>query len=220
MKVLNVQKQSESQSHSVQSNDKYLYKERENFVKGFIGTNKTGKTAVTREIAIGWSEDKDDGYTILGFDPRRQLQDICDSFIYITDSDEEIVSKINDTRNALLILDDYRILHDEDKVRPWLLYLLQQKDGYNIDIIYSCHNPELVINKLTYFTTHYYIFYTNVQEGGWKRKIPNYTLCMSGSSYVNKYVRKYGRGEYPNFPYMYIDTENEKLCAINMNKPL
>jgi len=189
MKILNVPKRLKSQDHSAQSNDKYLQKERENFMKGLIGTNKTGKTAVTKQIAIGWGEDKDESYTIIGFDPRRQLQDICDSFIYITDSDEEIISKIDSTRNALIILDDYRILHEEDKVRPWLLYLLQQKDGYNIDIVYSCHNPELVINKLTYFTTHYYIFYTQVQEGGWRKKIPNYTTCIAVSNYVNKYVK-------------------------------
>ena len=75
---------------------------------------------------------------------------------------------------------------------------MQQKDGYNIDIIYSCHNPMLVINALTYFTTHYYVFYTNMQEGSWKKKIPNYSLCLAGSSYVNKYVRKHGRSVVSN----------------------
>lgn len=130
------------------------------------------------------------------------------------------MEKIDATRNALLILDDHRILHEEDKARPWIKYLLQQKDGYNIDIIYSCHNPIFVLNAVAAFTTHYYVFYTNMLDGSWKRKIPNYSLCLAGSNYVNKYVRKYGRGTYPNFPFMYIDTENEKLTGINMEKSL
>ena len=119
-------------------------------------------------------------------------------------------------RNALLILDDYRTLHEQDKAEAWLLYLLQARSEQNIDIMYSIHNPALVINMLTYFTTHYYIFYTQVQEGGWKKKIPNYTTCMAVSNYVNKYVKIYGRGKYPDFPYMIIDNENEEVIAQNM----
>lgn len=165
-------------------------------------------------------EGKDEDYSIIGFDPRRQIQEILDRQIYITDTDDEIVAKIDDTRNALLILDDHRILHEPDVAKPWIKYLMQQKDGYNIDIIYSCHNPMFVLSAIGAFTTHYYVFYTNSLDGSWKKKIPNYSLCSAGSNYVNKYVRKHGRGKYPNFPFVYIDTENEKITGINMEKEI
>lgn len=221
MKVISLPNHLENhQKETTQNQNKYLEKERENFVKGFIGVNKTGKTTIEKQVALDWINGKDDDYSIIGFDPRGQIQDILDRQIYITDSDADIIAKIDDTRNALMILDDYKILHDEDKARSWVKYLMQQKDGYNIDIIYSCHNPMLVINVFTYFTTHYYIFYTNTLDGSWRSKIPNYSLCLAGSNYINKYVRKHGRGTYPNFPFMYIDTENEKLTGINMNLEL
>ena len=198
-------------------NDKYAGKERDNFLMGFIGHNKTGKTTVEKQIAINWKEGRDGNFKIVAFDPKNQLREIADEFILLSDSDDEIKNKIDNSKNSLLILDDIRILHEEDKSRVWLLYLMQQRNDLNIDIIYSVHNPALVLNLLAQFTTHFYIFHTKVQAGGWKRKIPAYVECTAASNYVNDFVKKYGRGDYPNFRYMTVDTENEEMNGVNMH---
>mgnify|MGYP007099641144 CR=1 FL=1 len=73
---------------------------------------------------------------------------------------------------------------------------------------------------MAHFISHYFIFLTNAQEGSFKNKIPNYSLCIAASEEVNKHVSIYGRGLYPKFPYMVVDCEGQRLNAYNMEKKL
>lgn len=193
---------------------------RGNFVFGFIGHNRTGKTSRAIQIAEKWRENNPNG-KIVTFDPQTKFSHISDDFVYSgMDKDEVYTRLVNELReevSSLVILDDYKILHKKERsTETWLEDLLFFRSEYNIDIIYIIHNPALVVEIFTYFTTHYFVFYTESKIGTWEKKIPNYTLCQTASLYINEYVREHGRGEYPNFPHIIVETETERLIAQNM----
>lgn len=153
---------------------------------------------------------------VIGFDPQGHFKELLDVEILLTDEgnnwEEEKVLKY---RNALIVLDDYYLIHPKLQASKGLRTIMAFRAQYDYDIIYITHNPALVINFLTFFTTHYYIFLTNAQEGGFRKKIPNYSLCEAASTLINRYVGKFGRGEYPNFHHIVVDTENNKLFTQN-----
>ncbi len=188
---------------------------RNNFVYGVIGTNTVGKSPFAKKIAEWWKESRPGG-TVVSFDPQNNFEKVSDMFIPIEDKDW--AKKCLSLRDTLLILDDYRLINKHDRSVDGLMELLYFREKRNVDIIYICHNPMLVINDLTYFTTNYFIFLTRTKEGSFKDKIPNYTLCVTASKTVNKYVEKFGRGSYPNFPYIEVNCDKQKLLAYNMER--
>ena len=191
--------------------DIYLKSNRNCFLIGIIGTNRTGKTSKVRKVIQEWKKSRPEN-KVIGFDPQLKLQDLLDEQIGIADD----LTLIHKLRNCLLVLDDFRALHLSDKAEKWLVYLMQFRDQWNIDIVYVVHNPSLVLNVLSFFTTHYYIFYTQSIEGGWKKKIPTYTVCSAVSSYLVEYVSMMGIGLYPKFPYFIVDNKGNKAIAVNI----
>jgi hypothetical protein len=193
-----------------------LSEKRQNFCIGFVGTNRTGKSITARKVADKWKANNPDG-TVISFDPQDRFRDITDVFIHVGMSNDEIYNVVLYYEDALIILDDYKLIHPKERsTERWLLELMHFRSEYNIDIIYITHNPSLIVKALTFYTTHYFIFYTQSQMGDWNNKIPNYVLCRTGSKYINHYVKKHGRGEYPNFPHVIAETETERLIAQNM----
>lgn len=188
-----------------------------NFLYGFIGTNRTGKSSVAKKLAESWKLSNPGGL-IIAHDPQDNFVDLAD--IFIEPEDEDWAEKCCNFRNCLIILDDFRLINDSSRPVKGLSRLLYYRAKWNIDIITIFHNPSLVINALAHFISHYFIFMTNAQEGSFKNKIPNYSLCIAASEEVNKYVSIYGRGQYPNFPYVIVDCEKQKLMAINMEKKI
>lgn len=191
-------------------------KDREVFIAGIIGKNRTGKSVTARKIAMRWKKAKPSYYKVIAFDPQNRFRGIADEFIAA--GNPRWALDLQKERNALIILDDYRLINKSVFPVKGLEELISQRAEYNLDIIYICHNPALVINYLTYFTDRYYIFATNSKDGQFEDKIPNHDLCIAASMKVNQHVKKYGRGEYPSFPYCIVDTETEKVIAINMFK--
>lgn len=190
---------------------------RYNFCYGFIGTNRTGKSSVAKLIAQTWRKhNPDPDYLIVSHDPQDNFSEITDYFI--NPSDKEWAKKCLKLRNSLIILDDVRLINPGNTPVDGLMELLYYRAKYNIDIIHICHNPSLLLNAFAHFTNRYFIFFTNSQEGSFQKKLPNYSLCVAASNMVNKFVSKYGRGNYPYFPHMIIDTEQQKLEAMNMNE--
>lgn len=190
--------------------------ERLNFLWGFIGTNRTGKSVVANGYAELWRQNNPDG-TIVAFDPQKRFKDVTDWEI-MPDDNNDWVQDLLKLRNALVILDDYKIIHPSNQPAKGLQKLLLHRADYNIDIIYICHNPSLILNLLTYFTSHYFLFYTEAMDGSFQKKIMNYKLCTNGQRIINKYVKAYGRGTYPSFPHVIVDTEKTEINAINFLK--
>lgn len=190
-------------------------KERESFLWAFIGDNRTGKSVTALEFAQDWLLAKPEG-TIIAHDPQGRFKDITD--FYIPTGMKGWAEMCAEQKDTLVILDELRLLHPNPRADEGLLTLMANRGENNIDIIYIVHNPSLVLETLTYFTGMYFMFYTNSKIGGFQKKIPNYTLAHSASVYINKYVKVYGKGDYPNFPYIAVDTVTEELYAMNMKE--
>lgn len=191
--------------------------ERYNFLWGFIGTNRTGKSVIANNYAQDWKATRPEG-TVVSFDPQKRFQDVSDW--YIEAEDEDWALKLLELRDALIIIDDYKIINEKNTPVKGLGKLMMYRSDYNLDIIYICHNPSLVLNLFTYFTTHYFLFYTEAMDGSFQKKINNYRLCIAGQKLINKYVKAYGRGKYPHFPHVVVDTENTELNAMNFTKTI
>jgi len=185
-----------------------------NFCYGFIGTNRTGKSSIANVIAEKWRKDNPDpDYEIVSHDPQDNFIKITDRFIDPEDKDWAV--KCCELKNCLLILDDVRLINEKNTPVNGLMKLLYFRAKRNVDIIHICHNPSLLLNSFAHFTNKYFIFYTNTQEGSFQKKLPNYSLCVAASNMVNKFVSKNGRGKWPNFPHVIVDTEKQKLIAMN-----
>ncbi len=188
---------------------------------GFIGTNRTGKSSEAKNLAKKWRLNHPTGF-ILSFDPQDNFSEFSDEYLYVKDKDnnEMKISSLEVYKNegSLLILDDYRLLQRRPIEEEWLVTIMNFRAKWNVDIIYITHNPRLVLNYLTYFTSHYFIFYTKSKEGSFEDKIPDYELCDQASRLTNAYVKINGRGEYPNFPHIIVDTEEEELKLKNMDR--
>ncbi len=192
-------------------------KKRLNILWGFIGTNRTGKSVIARMYAEIWRRANPEGI-IVSFDPQKRFKGLSDWEIEADDDDW--VSKLLELRNALIILDDYKIIHEKNIPMKGLGKLLAHRADYNLDIIYICHNPSLIVNLLTFYTSHYFLFYTEAMDGSFQKKIMNYKLCINGQRLINKYVRTFGRGAYPKFPHVIVDTEAAELNAVNFTQKL
>ena len=190
---------------------------RYNFLFGFSGTNRTGKSVVSRGYAEIWRKNNPEGI-IVTFDPQKRYKGLSDW--EIDPDDNEWALKLLELRNALVILDDYRIINEKPLPVKGLSKLMYHRADYNIDIMYICHNPSLIINLLTYFTSHYFLFYSEATDGSFQKKINNYKLCVSGQTLINKYVKTFGRGNYPKFPHVIVDCEKSELNAINFSQKL
>lgn len=211
------------------ANKKIILPSRENFIIGFVGVNKTGKSTTARKIADSWRSTRGDKFKIAGHDPQRMFSGLIDRDLYIDPEDKNWAVKCCKLRNSLLILDEIRILCPVQQHPPkGLVTLFSQCFYWNVDIMWMTHNPSLVPETPTYYTTLYYIFLTFAREGQFQKKIPNYSLCTAGSNYVNSYVKKHGKGKHrldpsyngQGFPYVVVNTEKQTLTAINMDKKI
>lgn len=199
---------------------------RKNFVMGLIGANGTGKTSVTKEMVKDWRSSRPN-QSVIGFDQHRQFDGLVD--FYINPSDKNWAIEVwRKCKNSLIILDDYKALVPNYVPTPGMREIFIDRRLNNNDVIYSCHSPGNVIDMLTDFTTHYYIFHTKNTEGKFKDKMPNAELCIGASRYVNKYTAIYGLGQHPNapnflgqkFPYIIANTETQRLTAVNMHNKI
>lgn len=188
---------------------------RENFFFMFLGHNRTGKSATAVEIAEKWSKTHDG--KIYAHDPQGRFADVMD--IKLVANDTVFRDFLDDEpRECLLILDDYRMMHPSDRMDKDLLDIMNVRNEWCIDIMMITHAPSLVLERLTYYITHYILYYTQSTDKGFKEKIPNYKALTTLRGYINGYVKVYGKGDYPTFPYIIFDNETEIATRINMKK--
>lgn len=201
----------------------------DNFIDGFIGVNKCGKSTTAKKIAEMWRASHDDSMEIYGHDPQRMFDGLIPAKNRIQTEDKHWALKCGKLRNCLLILDEIKQLVPTPQHPPkGMTTLFSQAFFWNISIIWTGHNPARIPDACTDYTTMYHLFLTFARDGQFKKGIPNYSLCIAASNYVNKYVARYGRGKHrldpgylgQGFPYMIVNAETHQLTGVNMSKPL
>jgi len=202
---------------------------RNNFVWAFIGKSGAGKTVTAKQVAKDWKRTrKRKGGKIFAFDPHDAFYGIADVKIDAKDEDWASIIIQKDKRghypfaNSLIILDDYRTLLKSDKMPPDFLDLLALRRRLNLDIIYMVHNPKLILERLSYFSTHFSVFRTESHANDFADKIQKFLTCQQASSLVNAYVRPMEEKEYnslyPNFPYVFVKSDSDQLFPMNMEE--
>ncbi len=206
---------------------------RVNFFYMFIGGNRTGKSTTAVKQAVEWNNARDPNeYSIIAFDPQKRLRDAIGDDrvdILIDPEDRDWAWKIKDVKDALVFLDDYKILNDKSIPAKGLITLMANRSENNVDIIMICHHPIFILSQLCSFITHFFIFRTNVMKKSFSDRIPDANDCIQSSIEINKYVKhKYG-GDMEvyakqcvsndmKFPYIVVDTISGKRIAVNMDK--
>lgn len=201
----------------------------DNFIDGFVGVNKSGKSTTARKIAEIWRGSHDDSMEMHGHDPQRMFDGLIPRKNLLNTEDKNWALKCCKLRNCFLLLDEIKLLCPTPQHPPrGMITLFSQAFFWNISIIWTAHNPSLIPSTCTDFTTMYHIFLTFAKEGQFKKGIPNYSLCLAASNYVNKYVKFHGRGKHKldplydgqGFPYVIVNNEKQTLTAVNMKKSI
>lgn len=211
-----------------------------NYNNIFIGYNRTGKSSVALTHAHLWLLNNPGGI-IGGYDPQRRFRHLMDPRFLIQAGErdwwdnkkgERKKSKklpLNQLRNALLVFDDYRGINRANTMFPELYALMEFRAEYNIDLIFVCHSPALVLEGLAPYISHYYIFYTKGRQAKFEDKIENYEECTAAAEIMKKYIADYPvLIENPKqfykpdtgmhlFPHIVVDTATGTLTPINLN---
>lgn len=207
----------------------YAQGTRKNFVWAFIGANGTGKTVTSLEIARAWRK-YNPRRKIIAFDPQGILEREILSAEYgdITiprgykDWAKKLTTEIAPHKymydNYLLFIDDYRMLCTDDRTDSGFLDLLALRRYINCDIILSTHNPSLILERLSYYVTHYSIYFTAAAEGGFDKRTANYANCEKACRLIRQYVIENGMGTYPKFPYALVVANKKNIEMFNVDK--
>jgi len=227
---------------------------RNNFVWAFIGKSGAGKTVTAKQVAKDWKSARfrmrrrGEGGKIFAFDPHDAFYGIADIKIDAKDEDwasviimevckscgkrkkTSVCSKCGSTKfyfpyaNSLIILDDYRTLLKSNQMPPDFLDLLALRRRLNLDIIYMVHNPKLILERLSYFSTHFSVFRTEANADDFADKIQKFLTCQRASILVNAYVRLFDEkgynALYPNFPYVFVQNDSDQLFPMNMDEEI
>lgn len=194
-------------------------KEKRNaYLIGVIGTNRTGKTTKVEEIIKKYKKANPKN-EIVGFDPQNRLAD------YITYRIEDIHDMINvfPRKDALVVLDDYRELFHSDSTHTHLLKLLGVRDEHGLDIVYVTHHPALILQRLSYYTTHLFIHFCNLAEEveGMSKKVTNKKLVeylfndIEQEVVNNGGLDNGGGGKYPNFKHIVFYNQMAQFKRVN-----
>jgi hypothetical protein len=198
---------------------------RKNFVLFMIGHNRTGKSVLAKDIASSYKSKFKNKKKIIAYDPQDRFSDLRDERIlsedweqYFDETGERLL--IHDT---LFILDDYRGLMMKDRLDDYFLKLLMLRNEHGIDFLFVVHSPKLIIERISYYITHFALFYVSGSDDNFKKsqKIQSVETVAQCSEMVNRYVREHGRGTYEedkNFKFAWIDTEDEIVSFVNMDK--
>lgn len=200
-------------------------KYRNNFCLFMIGHNRTGKSVIAKDIAVSYKSKFKNKKKIIAYDPQDRFGDVRDSRIisedwseYFDETGEKLL--IHDT---LFILDDYRGLMMNDKLDNLFLKMLMLRNEYGLDFLFIVHSPKLIIERISYYITHFALFYISGSDDNFKKsqKIQSVETIAQCSEMVNRYVREHDRGTYEdnkNFKFAWIDTEEETVDFVNMEK--
>lgn len=164
--------------------------ERNVFFNMFIGYNRTGKSSVAQYYANAWRINNLGG-TVIGYDPQRRFAHLIKPEYRIMAGEKKWWNKIKHLRNCLFIADDYRGINRSETTSEDFYALCEFRAEYGIDIILICHSPHRVLEGLTTYISHYYIFYTKGKDARFEAKMENYYECQTANQIMRDYVKEY-----------------------------
>jgi len=216
--------------------------ERPVFNRMFIGYNRTGKSSMARKYGNLWVM-HNPGKTVAGHDPQRRFKGIINPkyqlFGYDDNKDwwngyegqtKEGRYPIKNLRNALFAADDYRGLNQYDTTQPSLLRLMEFRAEYAIDCLFVCHSPGLVLSRLSYYISHWHIFYTKGSQAAFDKKTENFEECTLAAEIMRAYAQEkpeivkqsgqfFDEKNYDHtFPHIIIDAVEGTLIPQHMDK--
>lgn len=205
-----------------------------------IGLNGTGKSTTTHEL-IQIALRGNPNLKLKKFDPHFQFTMYPGSVINAEDKDW--AERLNDfetegqyrghpkVRNTLLVMDDWKILHEGNFMPKGFKTFLINRRIHGNEIIVSVHSPNDVLEGTKNFVTKYYFFHTKARESVFRERLAQPEYCVFCSNIVNNYYMTYfDMIKHPNdpmfkvtkqtFPYMVFDTAKRSLMPKNMDRPL
>lgn len=215
---------------------------RQNFVRIDFGINSTGKTPTQiydaaayqkvfrkKKIIVFEGQDK-----WMDAHRRRQLRiDLIipkgnDQWAEMLQEYTEPTpgNKIYKWADSILIIDDFKLLlTGHDTPADFLgLFALRPSPKFNMDMMFSCHEPRNILEGIAGYPTHYHVYANSAKHSTFIDKIPDcYRECIQASLVINKYTSLYA-GYYdvnthtPYFPHIVVRKDNPKpLHCVNMD---
>ncbi len=207
----------------------------------FIGYNRTGKSVTAQQLANEWRMANPHGI-IAGYDPQHRFKHLIDPNYKLyagedgwwygkgeyAKSGRQSLSKL---RNALVVIDDMRGLNPSHNTSKDLGRLMEFRAEYSIDIIMIVHSPGLILEGISTFVSHWYIYLTKGRKAKFEDKIENFEECQLAADLMRRYGEDFpsiledpeqfydesGKGNH-TFPHIVIDTTTGRMKPQNVNQ--
>lgn len=211
------------------------------YFKMFIGYNRTGKSMTAQKFANEWRINNPDR-TIAGYDPQNKFKHLINPKYRLYagekgwwkgtgDYKKSGRLPLKDLRNALVIIDDMRGLNPSHQTSPDLLRLMEFRAEYKIDIIMILHSPGHLLEGISMYVSHWYIFVTKGKAAKFEDKIENYEECQLAARLMREYNKDFpgvinnsrqfydasGNGNH-TFPHIVVDTDTGELKPRHINR--
>ncbi len=207
----------------------------------FIGYNRTGKSITAQQFANEWRMANPDGI-VAGYDPQHRFKHLMDPQYRIYGGEkgwwrgDKAYRKtgrkpLKDLRNALVIIDDMRGLNPSFTTSPDLSRLMEFRAEYMIDIIMIVHSPGLILEGISMYVSHWFIYYTKGRQAKFEDKMENHKEYVLAAMLLKKYAHDFqkkkknpkqfydssGNGNH-TFPHVVVDTTTGTLTPRNINR--
>lgn len=135
-------------------------------------------------------------------------------------------NKVYRFAHSCLVVDDFKLLlTGHDTPADFLgLFALRPSPKFNMDMMFSCHEPRNILEGIAGYPTHYHVYANNASPSQFQDKILGcYQECQKASLVVNEYTKLYP-GYYdvkthtPHFPHIVVVKDKPKpLHYVNMD---
>lgn len=211
----------QTETIDIMYSDVYSDIHEDNFVWALVGKIGSGLTTTAIQMARDWKKPTplSPVQNIIGrvvaFDPTGILKKACIVDYEILESHKDWAKTLIEKdrkgnykfANSLLILDDYRLLISGQSTPADFLNLLTHKRRIGLSIIYMAHSPRLILERISFYTTHYSVFdlNENIQDKNFM-----YKNLQIAKDLIKEHITLNGKGTYPNFPHIIVKAGTEE----------